>query len=278
MRIRSYLLSSAALLALTIGPAAAGQPVSPSPERFPGWYFSAEGGAIMARPTASTDKTGTAGTSPQLDDDIGGYGALSFGRQVHPDSDWRVGIAYSAFADNFATTNPLDPSVVSIESRLKFQTVDVDFGFHPISTPMEDLRLFAGLRGLGVQDSADKIGSSSTNENGKFTGLGPRIGVDFENHFADSRMGFSGSLAGAAIFGERTGSINGTAFANQPTIYNVDASLGLDYHPSPAGTFTVGVRAQQWWNLRPAYSSTALTVEPNVVDWGPFVKFTWRAP
>ncbi len=62
------------------------------------------------------------------------------------------------------------------------------------------------------------------------------------------------------------------------TVLNAEATLGVDYHTSPAGLLTLGVRAEQWWNARPAYESSALAVKSDLTDWGPFVRWTFNAP
>jgi hypothetical protein len=36
---------------------------------------------------------------------------------------------------------------------------------------------------------------------------------------------------------------------------------------------TLGVRAEQWWNLRPADLTNHVTIDRDALSWGPFVKF-----
>jgi hypothetical protein len=225
----------------------------------------------------STDKTGADGTSPKLDEMVGGFGGLSFGHTITPNTDWRVGLAYSQFSDH-ATTDPTAGDTVTLASTLRFATADFDVGFSPWSGE-KNFRLFGGLRVLDAQASADKVGGAfDTHDTSDLLGAGPRLGAEFEDRFGAGPWGLSGSIAGAAIFGDRKTADSAADTSRHSTVatYNLEGDIGLDYHASRSSTWTVGVRAQQWWNLRIGSDDPHLAVDPDVLDWGPFVKFVKR--
>jgi hypothetical protein len=61
-------------------------------------------------------------------------------------------------------------------------------------------------------------------------------------------------------------------------VFNAEGAIGLDYRASSSSLFTVGLRAEQWWNLRGESSDSSLTVKSNVANWGPFIRWTAYAP
>jgi hypothetical protein len=274
MPIKSILLQSVAIFALATAAAAAAERSTSFSDRFPAWYFSAEGGAIFAKPAVSTDKLGGDHTAPTLGEEVGGYAALAFGHDLTPNSDWRVSLAYSTFADNSASTDPSMSPVVTLASTLQFATADLEAGFRQAKAMDLNWRFFGGLRVLDSRDSADKVGSGASHVRSKFLGAGPRVGADFDRMFSAGPWGFSGTLSGAAIFGQRgiTRDSNPTSKSNE-IVYDLEGSFGLDLQVPANGVFTVGVRAQQWWNLREANANPDLFVKPDVLDWGPFVRF-----
>ncbi len=215
-------------------------------------------------------------------------------------------MAYSRFADNDTSTTLVnDPETLELGAGYKWQyaTADVDVGYHPQMPAGVDVRLSAGLRAFYSDDSADKVGNFSEdpdffnttiNYSSEFIGGGPRVGAEFEARGAGN-WGLSGMIAGSALFGERTvdASIEleglcpeeapdefcaieeGDSESESATVYNLDAAIGLDYYFMNSSKFTLGVRAQQFWDLR-ASEEFLFKVDEDSLVWGPFFKFVHR--
>lgn len=273
MTIRVLLLSSVALIATETAPLAA-----PS-ARVPDWYFAAEGAALFTNPTVFT----TIPSPPtELGNETGGSGALTLGGAIDADHDWRIRLGVSAF-DNQAKTTP--GWTYELTSHYAITTADFEAGYRRASEAGE-FRFGAGLRALAVSEvsTEDKVGTGDADYqlNSEFAGLGPRVSLGYTHHTAATPWGWSGSLAAAAIFGRRDmtplGITTPLAGSGAQTVFNAEGAIGLDYRASPSSLFTVGLRAEQWWNLRGESSDSSLTVKSNVANWGPFIRWTAYAP
>ena len=121
------------------------------------------------------------------------------------------------------------------------------------------------------------------NYTAEFIGAGPRIGVSGSARFGDSPLGVSGLLSAALAYGEvrphgsysftSGGSGSGTIPVPLSTewksIYDIEASLGLDYHVNPQTMFTLGVRSEQISGVASAAKSGGPTTR---LVYGPFAK------
>ena len=140
----------------------------------------------------------------------------------------------------------------------------------------------------------------------EFWGIGPRVGTDFRTRLGDSPFGISGSVAGAAIFGSRDvktttslaiggdlgdigdlcdsfcggkgescEEIDVERDSHSDVVYNLEGNVGLDFHAGEQATFTIGYRAQQWWDIREDQSSDdKLGVDDDLLVHGPYAKVT----
>lgn len=270
------LLRTASVAALSVGalPAAADHDYTPPRIHFPEWYFAVEGGGLFLHEDGnSVDKLGDSDLSAQHKH--GFYGGVWLGRRADPSWDWRLGFAYHKLLE----ANAFGDSE-TITSNLAFGTLDFEIGYHPSTDdPLLDLRLFAGPRVLHSWDTVDKMGEFfSFNQASTFSGIGPRLGAEFERRLEDSRWGYSGSVAGAAIFGSHhtnaifDGSSEESA-TTSATVLNLEAALGVDYRTSTTSKLTVGAHIKKWWNLRPDSLENDVFIDPDVLTWGPFVRF-----
>lgn len=307
----------------------------------PTQFLSVEGGVILAEP--SVDKVGSFSEPPvgfeveevrsgppelfpRLDEDFGYYAAIMWGGQISPRWDLRLGVSLNRFDDNdddislsdsFDGKASFDETEGSVRldqelgSDLDFYTADVELGYKALENQAFNLRFFAGLRGLAVEESAEKMGYFELRDDpdlifsfdfdreieSDFLGLGPRVGTNFEARIGDTALGISGMLAGAAIFGSRdtksSGAVevcyddgggldclsgSGTSRDSEGDIvYNLEGNIGVDMHVTDSSKFTVGYRAQQWWDIRAGDDDEGidkLGVDDDVLVHGPFARYT----
>jgi hypothetical protein len=275
MTIRLRLLSSASVIAIAVGvfPASA----APAQSR-PDWYFAVEGGALFTSPTVTSVSRTPNEILPGPEQ--GGRGALTLGGTFDGSRDWQVRLSHSVF-DNLAVI--YTDNNYALSSHYAFTTADFEAGFRRASEA-GDFRFGAGLRALGVSESSveDKVGRAPTYElSSGFAGIGPRATLSFDQRLAGSAWGWSGMVGGSAVFGQRSASavnISTQTGKFAATILNAEASLGIDYHATPASTITFGVRGEKWWNLRAGSTDPYLAVVPDISDWGPFIRWTAFAP
>jgi hypothetical protein len=189
--------------------------------------------ALLPGVSSSSDKTGSAPISSaplQSNNNIGGYGSFSIGRDYDAMLDWRFAAAYygfgttssSASASQFfsgSETSFTNTASITESDRFSFETFDFDFG-HKWTTGPVQFRAFAGLRGLHTDESfttdtattgSDKIAFETfetTNTNvltqgsSQYLGIGPRAGLDFSTV---GTWGLVGSASAAFIEGTRQG-------------------------------------------------------------------------
>lgn len=205
---------------------------------------------------------------PTATNHLAARAGVAFGMRFDPYRDWRARLAFTQFGDASAASD-----FVTVQSGLKYATADLELGFH--RSPSHDatlaVRSFAGARALYVQDSADKAGDHWSSQ---YAGIGPRLGTSVEKRLADGPWGLTGSVAGAAIVGTRDArDKSGDTTVSTETVLNLEGAVGLTYQTSHPGKLTLGVRAEQWWNLRPGDPTGQVTISRDALTWGPFVKF-----
>lgn len=230
-----------------------------------GWSVSAEGAPVFGNSSVA-DNPGPVATN-----DLGAYGAIAFGKRFDPCWDWRARLAWTGFRNARETDG-----LITVMSSLEYGTADVELGYlQPAPADrLLALRLFGGLRALYARDSADSSDKAGGHWQSQYNGAGPRLGADFERRIPDSHWGVSGMVAGAAIFGTRDAvDKHGDQTVSRETVLNLGGALGADYHVSDEATVTVGMRAEQWWNLRPGDRTNNIAIARDALSWGPFVKF-----
>jgi hypothetical protein len=321
LRTASVTGAAVAAAALPVTADAADVPDIPASDY--GYFLSLEGGALFADP--SFDKVGFAGSAgsgatfdlSNFDDELGFRGVAAFGQHFQNGWDWRVGVSVSRFMNNdasaFFSSGSSAGSGSSFEgdahSDIDYETADLEIGFRPDSGSSFGLRLFFGLRFLHSEDSlkTNNFFSSggffsggsidlSTNTSTEFMGIGPRVGLDFASRMDDGVLGFSGMVAGAAIFGRRDedsafnlevcsgGIISGGCFSSggsnsddeNETIMNLEAALGLDLHLSDTSKITVGYRGEYWKDINGSadkFGGDPFNGDEDLFAHGPFVKF-----
>jgi hypothetical protein len=267
---------------------------------------SFEGGFLFSDFRPSTlfpdGSPGAKGLFPTTDGSLrpkknfGGYGAVSISRDINPDFDWRISAAFNAFRTNSrsaTTTSTTEIHSASESESFKFLTVDFDIGRKWENGNLR-YRTFAGLRGLRTIDefsmfdtsTVTKLGTSTTSMTGNshFTGVGPRVGLDF---FYGSKFGLTGSVSAAAIWGTQNSSLLvGTSFPGGGTfsqnrsawVENISGSLGFQWEFAPLSYLVVGYKADQWWNIRDDFGFTAIDFnrDKDIFSHGPFVRVTIR--
>ena len=289
MHYKALLMSSVSIIAvgaLSTHAAQAQGPVSSDN----GYTVSVEGAMLMG-PGGSFDKTGSSVGVINLGNELGYDGAISIGKQIDPAWDVRVGGGIMNLLHNSASEF-VSGSNYGYATDFSSQTVDLEAGYAPHLDGNLRVRLSGGVRALHFMDSVDKSGFSPgsppssadirlTNE---FLGLGPRVGLDASTRFGDSNIGISGMVAGAAIFGqdrsEATASVTsgGSPFyvtqsgADNHTVYDLEAALGLDYFIGDTAKVTLGYKVEQLWNVRGSLNSSSPTADGNQFLSGPFAK------
>jgi len=180
-----------------------------------------------------------------------GYG-LGFGvgmGYVFPESGNDVQINWQHF-NHSTTTDPVGDasSSKSSDGTFKFDTIDLDVGqYLDIGTRFQT-RLFAGLRYAALKQDVSNTtltaatdfsdASSSVEDNvSKFTGIGPRLGVDATYHINNS-FGVVSHLATGLLIGNvdydqtttaTTGNSTITTDTQTRVVPEFDAKLGFDY-------------------------------------------------
>jgi len=164
---------------------------------------------------------------------------------VFPESGNDVQINWQHF-NHSTTTDPVGDafSSVSSDGTFKFDTIDLDVGqYLDIGTRFQT-RLFAGLRYAALkQDVSNTLSLAATDVSdassavrdsvSKFTGIGPRLGVDTTYHINNS-FGVVSHLATGLLIGNVDHDVtapNATFTADTQTrvVPEIDAKLGFDY-------------------------------------------------
>lgn len=318
----------AAASAAGIPVAAAAAPPAPQPETTytveggvafsKYWQTTFPGDAASLLPSPGLDKTGGPPSSTgglQSKNNIGGYGSFSLARtfEGNPTLDWRFSVAFFGFGPTTssasasqpvflgASTIPFGTNTASIteNDKFSFETFDFDFGQKFVSGPVQ-LRAFAGLRAIHTDESfstsvdTDKVGifsaSTSTFSQGQsqFTGVGPRLGVDFNTVGPWSLVG---SVSAAFMGGDRQSqftttmtsvflgqTVTGTNFSEDRASWvgNLEGILGVAWQFSPNGQVMVGYRADEWYNIRSSFSFAGFSNKQDVFTQAPFLRVTLR--
>lgn len=242
------------------------------------WDFASAGTALSFDPSAPF-----LGGLPSLDAaGDGGTAGLSVRKGFAPGWDWALAAQATSLRGLSSTYSATDlPNLGSTDSTASsdfdFQVADFEVGYRPDWGKASGLRLLAGARLLHASsdlnygyDASDKFGSYTgdfTHDNG-YWALGPRIGAEATVPLNASPFALTGSASGSALFGFGGGQYDyrltngngptvttGSFSTNTPsTVFNLEASAGVQYRASSTVTFEVGYQVQQWWNVVPTVS------------------------
>lgn len=194
--------------------------------------WTIEGGAIFSQASAQfSDGIETIGKLG-LDTDVGGYGAISVGRFLEPDIDWRLTGRFGKFARNSSSATDedsflnfddifndddfegVDEYEGFLNTNREFATIDFDIGHH-FEKPGLSGRAFVGLRGLYSRESLGKgVYLAGSPEQGieqefglqgsyssTFFGAGPRAGLELLFRDGDTPFGIAVDGSAAVLFG-----------------------------------------------------------------------------
>jgi hypothetical protein len=300
-----------------------------------GGLFSAADTSLTDKAGAKTGSGIGVVNLHDLPTDAGYNAALTLGKHVNNAWDVAFGASLSRLLENSGTVSSSGGSsltrngsgfgavhysgLFTEKTSLAFESMDFEVGFTPKLESGMNVRLFGGLRGLhfvgnrmesahfGVSGFVSGFAGSGSfsSFNGsfdltnslksEFLGIGPRIGFSGSKRFDGSKLGLSGSLAAAAIFGHQTdtrtsgfasssssfnfppgtstsgGSSHTSTTSTESTklVMDMQLSAGLDYYLNDSSTLTVGYQAEQLTNVGAGPNSNE-----NKLVQGPFVKLT----
>ena len=136
-----------------------------------------------------------------------------------------------------------------------------------------DLQATFGVR---VSEPLISNGFTPAFDDRRFTGAGPRIGLQGNNRLQSWSLDWQ--LGAAMLYSDKTleaGNSNPAIpnyAAGNGSVLSVDGLLGLSYWFSSASKLTVGYRADAFFNKNaPAVN---LNTPPQTIDHGPVIKFT----
>ncbi len=116
----------------------------------------------------------------------------------------------------------------------------------------------------------------------RFTGFGPRIGMDAQIPISENMRADIG-VAGALLYGRRKTSIAyyaeyGDSYSDSDKgwVPNVEASVALTYLLAPNAALSAGYRAEKWWNIMPTVDSSVFDEfdDDDRLMHGPFLRLT----
>ena len=154
-------------------------------------------------------------------------------------------------------------------------------------------RIFGGLRfakfdGAGKLSSNYTVGSNYTNFGGesrikttqRFSGAGPRIGIDAMIPLANN-LRADINVAGSALYGRRKISVRDTLYSEfseseskNVIVPNVEASVALTYLLGANASISAGYKAEQFWNVMPTLGGGEGFGSDDRLLHGPFVRLT----
>ncbi len=234
----------------------------------PAWWVSIEGQYTWVEGDALDFYGLTA------DPEDGWAGRLHGGGMISDDYSLSAGIRYGATSKERDSATYIysdfeETADVSYEEN--HLVLDLEIGRHVGLGEGGTARIFGGLRfarfdgdGDGSFYSSFTGDSAELSSTHRFTGIGPRIGVDANIPVAENvRVDFG--LAGAMLYGKRKGKIKGSysSFYGENSgsiseskkknvwVPNLEASVALTYLLGPNTSLSAGYKAEQFWNIMP---------------------------
>ena len=235
-------------------------------------HFHIEGGPVFSSARITTqDPPDKFGVIPS---DRGFYVGAALRHLSTPHWGWQIAATATWMREVTLTT----PDAILI-SNLRFQTFDIDAGFHPTSDLHQ--RLFFGLRVLHSTDSLSlEIPFDFSESTGEMWLFGPRAGIAWQTPIGASSVAFVAEFSVAALFG------HADVFFDMPfdtvdmsgnrAAFNAEGQVGFLVTPGDDFEITFGYRVQQWWGLRQATEVdtfvTEAFVDTNKLIHGPFAR------
>jgi hypothetical protein len=242
--------------AADIGPVVVQQAVAPI-SFDPMTYFHVEGGPIFSSSRITEEENDVVDKFGEFPNDRGFYVGAVLRRLFEPKWSWQVGAGYTLLRELEVESIQGDATLFS---NLRFETYDVDIGFHPGGDIRN--RVFGGLRVLHSADSLELVSTDPEyyplpSSVGEAWLVGPRVGVGGQFPLGSSSFSFVAELSGAALFGTAEVFLGGfetkDVDASGPRMaFNLEGLGGLSWSSPGRAAITIGYRAQQWWGLRQA--------------------------
>ncbi|WP_457936130.1 Lpg1974 family pore-forming outer membrane protein [Mesorhizobium sp. 10J20-29] len=243
--------------------------------------------------------------------DDGWQVGAEYGARVDALWDYRVGVnlidlgAETEGGGELISTDEIFVGYPGAETQMRIAFADLELGYRPAIGSNLDLRIFGGLRGLYARASSTYWGSASglpdpfpidTDKLGDFQdetwAIGPRLGMAVAVPVIEERgISAVGSVAGAALFGERStdyaftsliglGTDRNERYSDSVTILNAEVMGGLNFALTSDAALTIGYRAQSFHNLAGSRSDVDKAGDyegsgsGDVLVHGPFARMT----
>jgi outer membrane protein OmpA-like peptidoglycan-associated protein len=160
--------------------------------------------------------------------------------------------------------------------------VDGELGYNTMLGGL-GVRLFAGARFARfshdnkISGFTDGMGTFFKNLDQRFTGIGPRIGLDFSARLGNSNFSIFGDVAGSLLFGKLRTKVSGDVVcmgdcsdSESRKVWNLEGQVGLGYEIAPAVTIGAGYRAEYWHHV------AEIATQNNRLMHGPFVRIAYN--
>jgi hypothetical protein len=220
----------------------------------------------------------------------GWAGKLHFGGMLDHDWSASVGIRYGQTnreSDNILYSEFGGADAKYDESHL---IVDLEIGRDVGLGSSGNARIFGGLRFAQFDGDADTsysgFGGGSASVSQKFSGIGPRLGMDAGFPLTQNLRADLG-VAGAVLYGKRKVKVDGSysgfgaydfssSSSKHVWVPNAEASVALSYLLTPNASISAGYKAEQFWNVMPTVSdvNSLSTGNDDRLIHGPFLKLT----
>jgi len=189
-----------------------------------------------------------------------------------------------------ASDETVDNIATDVEN--KFDAVNLEFGQMVHFGEKVDTRFHAGLQYANIHQTTDQTGWNTDNNNiydennveSKFSGFGPRFGMDSAYNFGNG-MAVFGNVAAALLVGDikynqtetftaadgsgdTAATVSSSATSDNSIVPSADAKLGLRYTKSLAQgdlSAEVGYEVANYWN---SVSTTSETTDADTTSFG----------
>lgn len=177
-------------------------------------------------------------------DTVGGFVEGKFSCFYSDNQDIAVGLSHH-FTEY--SESDLDSALTD---DVSYQNLDIEHGW---TFGSGNIRLHAGARILRYESDSTAT-STIPNRNAvmssEFTGLGPRVGVEFTSPVSTRRLHVFGELAAAVLVGHASHDVTGsivpaTSSSGTETVINLEAELGIGYSISDRANIQIGASIEQ---------------------------------
>ena len=280
---------SAAALVLVVNAQAEAQNASPA------WWASVEGQYNSVQGDALEfyfEEVASLSAEPK----DGWAGRLHLGGRISDDWSVAVGLRYG-MANKESDGSSFYYSDFNADADMSYKenhlVVDLEIGRDVGLGNGGTARVFGGLRFARFDGDGDFSAyyysgspiSLDADATHRFTGVGPRIGVDASIPLAENVRVDIG-VAGAALYGRRKLKVKGTyssfygrsydiddSESKNVIVPNVEASVALIYLLGANARISAGYKAEQFWNIMPTFDNFGSGNDDRLIH-GPFVRLT----